>query len=100
MIQRMVSSFLNSRSNFKTLVGATSPISKDIAVFGKYFWRLSRVQLDAVITKGSGRISRRSVSTETPGRASLSRSSPEISTSVEWNCLSLRARNNSNNSML
>ena len=58
MIRRKVSSILKSRSNLKTLVGAASSISNDIAVFGRYFRRLSRVQLDVVVTKGSGNISR------------------------------------------
>ncbi len=60
MIRRKVPSILMSRSNLKTLLGAASSISKDIAVFGRYFRRLSRVQLDAVMTKGSGNVSRRS----------------------------------------
>ncbi len=61
MIRRKVPSILMSRSNLKTLVRAASSISKDIAVFGRYFRRLSRVQLDVVMTKGSGKISRRSL---------------------------------------
>ena len=60
MIRRKVPLILMSRSNLKTLLGAASSIFKDIAVFGRYFRRLSRVQLDAVITKGSDNISGRS----------------------------------------
>ena len=61
MIRRKVPSVLMSRSNLKTMVEAASSISNDTAVFGRYFRRLSRAQLDAVMTKGSGSISRRSL---------------------------------------